>query len=427
MRGESLRDARALVEEGLRDWQLFAEHDAGGWASAQALIALTLMDADDRALEVIDELAVRALRAGALIGTLTAIGHRGWISARRGDLARRRGRDAHLHGRQRAERDVACSSPAWRCSSSTRCWSVPRSATSPRWWSRSELTPGFLATCGGAMLLEARGRLRIRRGDRDGGIADLRACGQVYAGLRFGPPLTFWRSALALALPADARDEALALITLELTLASATGLARAQGIALRAAGLLAGGERGLDYLRQSVTTLDGTAARLEHARAYVDYGAALRRAGQRSQAREPLATGLELAHHCGADRLAGRALEEIRAAGARPRRIARTGLDALTASELRTARLVAQDQLEHRGGPGPVRQPEDGRDPPVACLRQARPGGSGRPAPARRHAPGPVVVPPDRKSSGCSPDAGRSALMRACEDMRRSRLITAAQ
>ena len=113
---------------------------------------------------------------------------------------------------------------------------------------------------------------------------------------------------------------------------------------MRAAGLVAGGERGLDYLRQSVTTLDGTAARLEHARAYVDYGAALRRAGQRSQAREPLATGLELAHHCGADRLAGRALEEIRAAGARPRRIARTGVDALTASELRTARLVAQDQ-----------------------------------------------------------------------------------
>ena len=37
-----------------------------------------------------------------------------------------------------------------------------------------------------------------------------------------------------------------------------------------------------------------------------------------------------------------RAGDELRAAGARPRRIARTGVDALTASELRAARLVAQ-------------------------------------------------------------------------------------
>ena len=32
---------------------------------------------------------------------------------------------------------------------------------------------------------------------------------------------------------------------------------------------------------------------------------------------------------------------ELRAAGARPRRIVRTGVDALTASELRTARMAA--------------------------------------------------------------------------------------
>ena len=50
---------------------------------------------------------------------------------------------------------------------------------------------------------------------------------------------------------------------------------------------------------------------------------------------------MELAHRCGAVRLAGRADEELRAAGARPRRIARTGVDALTASESACARLVA--------------------------------------------------------------------------------------
>jgi DNA-binding CsgD family transcriptional regulator len=37
-----------------------------------------------------------------------------------------------------------------------------------------------------------------------------------------------------------------------------------------------------------------------------------------------------------------RAGDELRAAGARPRRIARTGVDALTASERRAARLAAE-------------------------------------------------------------------------------------
>jgi DNA-binding CsgD family transcriptional regulator len=62
---------------------------------------------------------------------------------------------------------------------------------------------------------------------------------------------------------------------------------------------------------------------------------------QRAQAREPLAAGLELACRCGAERLLARAAEELRIAEARPRRIQRTGVDALTASELRTARLAA--------------------------------------------------------------------------------------
>ena len=213
LRGESLGEARGLVEHGLRDWQLFAEHDAGGWASSQALMALTLVDADARALEVIDELAVRALRAGALIGTLTAMGHRCWISARRGDLA-------PAEDEMRTCMDVSVQNGMSLLIVSGAVFFVDAMLERPSLSDLAEiveqveLTPDFLATCGGAMLLEARGRLRIRRGDRDGGIADLRACGQVYAGLRFGPPLTFWRSELALALPADARDEALALITL---------------------------------------------------------------------------------------------------------------------------------------------------------------------------------------------------------------------
>ena len=87
--------------------------------------------------------------------------------------------------------------------------------------------------------------------------------------------------------------------------------------------------------------LDDSPALLERARSLAELGAALRRDGQRAAARDPLARALELAAGCGAGPLAARARDELRAAGARPRRPWRTGVDALTPSELRVARLAA--------------------------------------------------------------------------------------
>jgi len=341
MRGESLSEARALLDRGLRDGLLFSGHGAGGWAHTPALTALVLLDADDRALQVIDELASRALRDGELIGTLTAMGYRGWISVRRGDLATGEAemRTCMEVSIQNGMSLLVAIGVNFLADAMLERPSLDDFAAMVE---QLPLAPDFVATASGGFVLEARGRLRVQRGEHESGLADLRACGQVFAALGFGPPFSFWRSALALALPADERDEALSLMAEELALATATGMTRPYGIALRAAGLLVGGERGLGHLRESVTRLEGSAARLEHARALVDYGAALRRSAQRAKAREPLAAGLELAQRCGAERLVARALEEIRAAGARPRRIVRTGRAALTASELRTARLVAQ-------------------------------------------------------------------------------------
>ena len=50
---------------------------------------------------------------------------------------------------------------------------------------------------------------------------------------------------------------------------------------------------------------------------------------------------MELAARSGASALADRALVELRAAGARPRRTARSGVDSLTPSERRVAALAA--------------------------------------------------------------------------------------
>jgi DNA-binding CsgD family transcriptional regulator len=90
-----------------------------------------------------------------------------------------------------------------------------------------------------------------------------------------------------------------------------------------------------------VQTLARSPARLEQAHALVELGSALRRTNRLGQAVEPLRAGLDLAERCGAARLADRAGDELRSAGARPRRRRIHGPLSLTASELRVARLAA--------------------------------------------------------------------------------------
>jgi DNA-binding CsgD family transcriptional regulator len=119
------------------------------------------------------------------------------------------------------------------------------------------------------------------------------------------------------------------------------GTPRAIGMALRAAGLVEGGERGLELLDEAVVVLEPSPARLEYARALTDHGAALRRANRRAAARDPLRRALDVADACGAKPLAARARQELRAAGGRPRRPRMSGAESLTASERRIAQMAA--------------------------------------------------------------------------------------
>jgi DNA-binding CsgD family transcriptional regulator len=136
--------------------------------------------------------------------------------------------------------------------------------------------------------------------------------------------------------------QATELVAEELRLARAFGAPHALGAALRAAGLIEGGSRGLDQLAEAVAVLDPSGFKLELARTLHNHGAALRRAGRRVEARAQLERGLDLAHHLGARRIANQARAELIAAGAKPRRDAITGRDALTAAELRVARLATE-------------------------------------------------------------------------------------
>lgn len=193
-------------------------------------------------------------------------------------------------------------------------------------------------------LRDSSARLRILRGDLAGGVAELRDAGRRFesVGSR-NPAFIAWRSPAALALhQLGEQEEARRLAGEELELARAWGAPRALGVALRAAGLIEGGEHGLALLGEAVQVLDGSPAKLEHAKARAELGAALRRANRRSEAREHLRHAVELATICGATSLAARAHRELLATGARPRRIALSGVESLTPSERRVAELAAE-------------------------------------------------------------------------------------
>lgn len=90
-------------------------------------------------------------------------------------------------------------------------------------------------------------------------------------------------------------------------------------------------------LRAPVSLLDSTPARYELALALADLGVHLRRTGRRGNARAPLRRALDLAQRTGATSLAEQARRELLATGARPRRTALTGPDALTSTERQVA------------------------------------------------------------------------------------------
>ena len=198
-----------------------------------------------------------------------------------------------------------------------------------------------------AMLLPlAVGRLALARGDVPRAVDQLRlaADGAGAAFMRNNIP-TEWRAWYAAALVgAGRRDEALEIAREGVEIARAWGAAWPLGASLRAAGVIEGGARGLALLREARELLAGSPAELEHARLLVDLGAALRRNGSLLDARDVLARAADLARRLDARALLTRASSELRAAGARPRRIALTGVQALTPAE----RRVVQEALAGR-------------------------------------------------------------------------------
>jgi DNA-binding CsgD family transcriptional regulator len=191
-----------------------------------------------------------------------------------------------------------------------------------------------------AMLDRRRMEIALDRGDYEAALGPAERVYRATAGRI--PPSNSLQCDYAVALAAVGRiDEAIALAREALDIAIRSEISQAIGIAHLALGRVLPGTEGLEHLEQSVAVLRQTSYRWNLANAEVALGAALRRANQRVAAREHLASALEYAVANGAAPIEAQAREELRLCGARPRRVMRTGVDALTPSEERIARLAA--------------------------------------------------------------------------------------
>jgi DNA-binding CsgD family transcriptional regulator len=198
-----------------------------------------------------------------------------------------------------------------------------------------------------AIVLAARARVALAAHDPAAALTGAQAAGRQLAH-GFGidhPGLVPWSDTAAPAAAAVGDLElARRLAQAGLRRARRCGAPRAVALALRTAALLDEGEDGVQRLAEAEHLLERRPPSLAQAHVLVSHGAALRRAGQRTAAQPSLRRGLELADRMAAAPLAGTARDELRATGARPRRAAITGAEALTPTEQRVARLAAQGQ-----------------------------------------------------------------------------------
>ena len=140
----------------------------------------------------------------------------------------------------------------------------------------------------------------------------------------------------------DRTPEAVAAIRAWLPKAERLGHAGELGDLLSTLGALTPGPDGLALLQRALDLLLPSPFRWQRARAQLELGSRLRRDGERTSAREHLYAALEyaVAEHC--EPIEVRATEELRIMGGRPRKVVRTGVESLTGSEQRVARLAAE-------------------------------------------------------------------------------------
>ena len=333
--GGSARECSTFARGIVADGSLIAHYPGFGAGIAGAVLVL----ADDDSTPAVWDAAMSAARRRGSLYSICAVNiWRGWTWLQRGELAEAEAslREAHEQLHDLFEPDSH--SVAYGAAHLARVLTERGDLAG----ARAAVATASPNSASDADALVRRAEIELLLAEHSWDEA-LDAADEYHARLRgidnpaWGP----WRSLKALALDGlGHRDEACTLIDEELEAARRWGAPGAVARALRLLGTLRGGD-GHDLLREAVRIAEASPARLEHAKALVALGSALRRAGQRSQSREPLRQGFELATRCGAASLADWARTELYSAGSRPRREALSGPESLTPSERRIAELAA--------------------------------------------------------------------------------------
>jgi DNA-binding CsgD family transcriptional regulator len=334
-------EAVALARRALADGALLPGEISSG---PYILASIVLATADqDEAVSGFEAAVADAHRRGSIIAFAAAKAHRAETFLFRGDL----------HEAEAEARDAFVACDTWGMSAAFPGLLASFLGESLMEQGRLEEAAAVMSRGEAAevsemlradVFLDRRARLHLFRGDLARGVEEMLDAGRRFEAVGGrNPAFMPWRSQAALALlQLDRPEEATALAQEELELARVWGAPRALGAALQAAGLVEGGAEGMALLQEAVEVLAGSPAKLEQAKARTELGAALRRANQRAKAREQLRRAVELATICGASPLAARAESELLATGARPRRIALSGVESLTPSERRVAELAAE-------------------------------------------------------------------------------------
>jgi DNA-binding CsgD family transcriptional regulator len=341
-------DARSMAEHALGGGELVADQTADAPGVYFATCALSVADGLAPALGHLDIALAEAVSRGSVRGFATASCFRAFARCRAGDVrgAEADAAAARTHG---DEPGLGVLEPAI-AATLIEC-AMGREGPEPAERilaavDRAGPDPGSAFA---VLLYEAAAHVHLALHRPRAALEEVRRCEQWAAGAGVTTPAWIsWRSLAALAHRAlDEPRRARRLAQDEVERARAFGGQRAVSIALRRHGLVERGETAVELLREAVGAGAAAGAQLEHARALVALGSALRRGGRPKDARAPLREALDLSLRCGAPQLAGRAREELVAAGARPRRPRLTGVESLTGSELRVARMAA-DGLTNR-------------------------------------------------------------------------------
>jgi DNA-binding CsgD family transcriptional regulator len=325
------------LEEGLDGGRFVAQQTGGSPVVIYAALVLVLSDEVERAEALLADIRADARARGSIISHLVDLAWGAFLRLRTGELATA-AEDAR-EALALARRIDAGWVEIWMVACLCDALREQGELAAASGLIESVALEQAIGTAAALHALQARARVRAALGDREGAIHDLRLAGENV--IVNNPSFLPWRSVLSTILVSSDQQQALELAESGLLRARELGQPRGIGVALRAHARALGGGAGLDELTESVAVLRDSPARLELAHSLVELGGALRRAGRRSDAREPLREGLALSQHCGATALADAAREELIVSGARPRRELLAGPDALTPSERRVAELAA--------------------------------------------------------------------------------------